>query len=237
LRARRRGGGWSGAGLRSGRRRREQRKLGEREHLAGAVRLDLRAERDAAGRRGFDDVDAGIDRHGHAPQPVGHLLAIAHDDEPGHPDRVGDDDGEPVQLLLELFRAPVGGPSAVALTRALSGALGVTEGDPGARRSPRLLVALREVEQRADAGVELLALLELRARRGVLSLAHELPGFDEESLGRDGGVVGPAGQARKHHRETDSERASTCHWSEPTQAVCRSTSPVLRRVLCAGRCP
>src|SRR5690606_19969222 len=90
---------------------------------------------------------------------------------------------------------------------------------PRARRLLVLLVAVREVDERAGAAIEAVRLCELRARLGVFLLLDELLRVDEERLG--GGLVapGPCGDGREDDRSD--ERAGDDERSHPHPAMVR----------------
>src|ERR1700683_857582 len=75
--------------------------------------------------------------------------------------RRGDADREADELGLELRRALVSESCPVGVPRFLRDGLGVLVGRPRARRLAVLLVALREVEERARRRIDLLAVGEL----------------------------------------------------------------------------
>ncbi len=86
---------------------------------------------------------------------------------------------------------------------------------PRGREPADVLVAVGEVEQRADRRIELVARLELRARLGVLAVGDQPLGGDEQRLGRRG-VVG-ARDAAGAGAEPGDDRAGE-HARDPVAA-------------------
>jgi hypothetical protein len=97
--------------------------------------------------------------------------------------RFGHANGQTSQALLECGSASERNAFAFFLRPEPRKRCGFFEGRPGARSSAELFVAVGEVQQGTDAGVQALAGLEFGARLRVALLLHEPATFLEQSFG------------------------------------------------------
>ncbi len=202
---RRRHRGW---GRRSGHRRRRVLELGhgDGDRLPVGVDEDPALPGLLARRAGAHRMLAGIDGDSRADQRVGDHGAVAPDLHrvPAH----DGEDGELGQLRLQRGRVGAGGVLPLGLPVLLGEVGRLEEVGPGARRLAALLLAVGEVEERAQPGIEVLALLQLGAGLGVALVGDEAARVVEERL-RGGALVGRgvgAGRGGRRHGEGQRER-------------------------------
>src|SRR3569623_1248147 len=161
--------------------------------------LDPRRPRLVPRRLAADLVRAGIDRHALIPQRGIDELIAALDHEAVDLARVGDADREVRQVRLERVRPLARLALARRIARAARRRRGLEERRPRGRELVVLLAAVGEVEQRADAAIEVLGCRELVARLGALALFHQALALAEQRLGAGGvacsGCAGGAGGA------------------------------------------
>ncbi len=123
-------------------------------------------------RRGHPEVvRAGIDELWNAPRRRDHFDAVALHMKTGR--RSLHDDGQTVNLRLELVSTALRHALPVVLTRLPRDGGDLEEQRTSRRGAPDVLVAVGEIELRADAGIELQALLELRTGDVVLAVLGE----------------------------------------------------------------
>src|SRR5690606_15731784 len=92
-------------------------------------------------------------------------------------------DRELRELPLELVGSLLTLARAFGLTRSRSSRRCFTEGGPRARRAPAFLVALGKIQERANPGVDALALFQFGASLLVALAFHELERLVEQRFG------------------------------------------------------
>src|SRR5690606_30087248 len=132
-----------------------------------------------------DPLHAGVDRNRRVVGPGRDELAVALDHEAGSARRRGPDlDDDVRELALEPLRTPPClGLALPVVARALGHRLRLAKRGPRAGSLAELLAAVAEVEQRADAALELLARGELVAARLELALLDERAALAKQRLG------------------------------------------------------
>src|SRR5262249_29601353 len=133
----------------------------DRERFLTGARGDLHGARPLllAGRGGGDGVLAGVGGERDVPGLLPLLLVVAHDLEAGggrgHVER------QPEEPGLQRRGARPGHALAIGLPRGVGRGGGLAEHGPGAGEAAAALVAVREEQAGADAGIELERPLEL----------------------------------------------------------------------------
>src|SRR5262249_38653574 len=152
-------------------------------HRAVARYFDGRLVLELARRVHDDAVRSAIDRREHAPRGLTHRRTVELDlDLIDLARGVAHVDGELGELALKLV--DVDARRRLAILAAVFDRLAqrfVVRG-PRGRELALVLPAVAEVQERAAAGVEALALGELGARLGEAALVHQLHAFVEERL-------------------------------------------------------
>ena len=171
---------------------------------------------------------ARIDRNRQVPLRAAYGHTIARDRQPGHLLLRRHHDGELAQHRLQLLGAFAGdfGTLVAGAHREL---LRFLVAAPRARSLAGFFVALREMQQRAEAGIELLALGVLAARRIEGARGLELLGFLEERLGGGNlaGVLRRGGSGGQQHGGAQEESGRANHRETERQRILLSPADVV----------
>jgi hypothetical protein len=143
-----------------------------------------------AGRSGADRVRARVHRNRQAELRWSDADAVAHDFQPGRGLRGRNRDGELGEPPLERLGAILRDALDVPVARLLRLGRGFEELAPRAGGPSGLLVAVGEVQDRPERGVELLTRFERRARAVVVTFRHLRFRFVEKSLSCGAAVCG-----------------------------------------------
>ena len=201
-----------------------------------------------AGRGRAHGVAAGVDGHVDVSHLAHDLGVVALHLEAGR-GRRGDGHRQPEELGVEQRRAAPRHRLAIALARGVGRRRRLAERRPRARDAAQALVAVGQVEQRADARVEPLARLEARAGLGELLLQEELLPLVEERLrgrfvarglrgGRKGGEGEGRGEGERGGRERVEVFAGSSHRSHRAgRAYARRLTSDRRRIDYRAGCP